>query len=69
MVVVYGVLGCFALYRMMVRPADPEIEQGEFVLLAPRATAVAATAIAEDWDTTDAAAEVGELADEHPAQA
>lgn len=48
MAVVYGVLGLFALYRMTQRAAVPSEEQGDFVLVAPRTTLVAASAIAEE---------------------
>jgi MFS family permease len=50
MIAVYAALGAFAAYRMVRRPSVPGADQGEFVLMAPRATAVAAAAIAEDWD-------------------
>lgn len=48
MAVVYGVLGLFALYRMTQRAAVPSEEQGDFVLVAPRTTLVAASVIAEE---------------------
>jgi hypothetical protein len=50
MIAVYSALGAFAAYRMVRRPSVRGVDQGEFVLMAPRATAVAAVAIAEDWD-------------------
>lgn len=50
MMAVYAALGAFAAYRMVRRPAVPGADQGDFVLMAPRTTAVAAVAIAEDWD-------------------
>lgn len=50
MIGVYAALGVFAAYRMIRRPAAAGVEQSEFVLMAPRATAVAAAAIAEDRD-------------------
>jgi hypothetical protein len=50
MIAVYAALGAFAAYRMVRRPSVRGADQGECVLMAPRATAVAAAAIAEDWD-------------------
>lgn len=42
MIAVYAALGAFAAYRMVRRPAVPGADQGDFVLMAPRTTAVAA---------------------------
>lgn len=50
MIAVYAALGAFAVYRIVRRPAIPGVDRGDFVLMAPRATAVAAAAIAADWD-------------------
>ena len=48
MAVVYSALGSFAVYRMTQRAPVPNEEQGDFRLLAPRTTAIAAVAIVEE---------------------
>lgn len=50
MATTYALLGCFALYRMTQRPPVPAEEQGDFMLVAPRATPIAAAAIVEEWE-------------------
>ena len=44
---VHFAMALFAAYRMMRRPAIAEEDRGEYVILAPRATAVAAAAAIE----------------------
>lgn len=48
MVVVYGLIAIFALYRMTRRAPVPLEEQGEFVLVSPRTTPLAATYLADE---------------------
>ena len=48
---IYVTVGLFALYRMTRRRAVPLEEQGDFMLITPRTTPVAAGAVAEEIDT------------------
>ena len=45
---VYALIGVFALYRMTRRKSVPLDEQGDFMLITPRTTPVAAGAVAEE---------------------
>jgi MFS family permease len=49
---IYGLIGFFALYRMTQRAAVPLEEQGDFMLMTPRITPVAAAAVAEEIDAS-----------------
>ncbi len=46
----FALVGSFAVYRMTRRAAVPLEEQGDFMLIAPRTTPVAAGAVAEEID-------------------
>ena len=50
--VVYGGLGVYAIYRMTQSTVHPPSETGDLVPVAPIATAVAATAVAEQMAET-----------------
>ncbi len=47
---VYAAVGLFALYRMTQRKSVPLDEQGDFMLITPRTSLVAAGAVAEEID-------------------
>ncbi|MGI9373469.1 MAG: MFS transporter, partial [Hyphomicrobiales bacterium] len=53
MVVVYSLISFFALYRMTRRAPVPLEEQGDFVLVSPRMTPLAATYLADEATETE----------------
>lgn len=53
--VIYGLMGLFVIYRIYRRPSGDE--KGEFMLVAPRTTPVAAQAIAEESADTESLGE------------
>ena len=52
MVVIYGGLAIYAVYRMTQSKVLPPSETGDLVPVAPMATAIAATAVAEEMAET-----------------
>ena len=52
MVIIYGGLALYAVYRMTQSTALPPSETGDLVPVAPVATAIAATAVAEEMVET-----------------